>query len=503
MSLPRVPSARVGVPAAAVLDVLDGWQERGLELHSLLVLRHGSVAAEGWWSPYDAATPHLLYSLSKTFTACAVGFAVAEGLCRLDERVVDLLPAHVPDDGVDPRVAALTLHDVLSMSTGHREDTLDTAWRTDPTDLARGFLRILPTEPVGTLHTYHNTCTYLAGLVVQERSGSGLLDYLTPRLLEPLGIAPGHWDGDGQGHELGFTGLHQRTEDIARLGLLLLQDGVWKGRRVLPEGWVALMTQEHVANDTDPTRGPDWRQGYGYQVWRSRHGYRGDGAYGQFCLVVPEADLVVATTSATEDMQGILDVLWERLLPALDRVDEAVEAAAADRLADRLAALALPVVEPVLAPGTVAGEVAGEGEATGTTSYVAGDGGPLAPFAAGTRLDVRTDGDALRLTLELPAERGVGPVVLDLPCSHEHWAAGPAGLLVRGGRTDAETLEVDLVLRETPHRIRLLGKGTGELAGTWNVTPLAGARLLAHVWDAVPSSVPPAVHEADGLRGPR
>ncbi|GAA1894630.1 serine hydrolase domain-containing protein [Lapillicoccus jejuensis] len=493
MSLPRVPSARVGVPAAAVLEVLDGWQERGLELHSLMVLRRGAVAVEGWWSPYDAATPHLLYSLSKTFTSCAVGLAVAEGLCRLDERVVDLLPAHVPPEGVDPRVAALTLHDVLSMSTGHREDTLDTAWGTDPDDLARGFLRIPPDEPVGTLHTYHNTCTYLAGLVVQERCGTGLLEYLTPRLLEPLGIGPGHWHGDGQGHELGFTGLHQRTEDVARLGLLLLQDGVWEGRRVLPEGWVALMTREHVANDTDPTRGPDWRQGYGYQVWRSRHGYRGDGAYGQFCLVVPEADLVVATTAATEDMQGVLDVLWERLLPALDRVDEDAEAAAQERLADRLAALALPVVGPVLPPGGTSYEA----------SYVAPDAGPLAPFAEGTRLTASADGARLRLLLELPAEQGAGAAALSLLCPGDTWGDGPAGLLVRGGRTDAETVEVDLVLAETPHRIRLVGKGTGELAGAWNVTPLAGARLLAHVAAQVAAHDPAHVHDADGLRGPR
>ena len=159
--------------------------------------------------------------------------------------------------------------------------------------------------------------------------------------------APARWDTDARGQALGFSGLHLQTESIASFGQLLLQDGLWNGQRILPDGWVALATRKHIDNDNDPNGPLDWRQGYGYQYWMARHGFRGDGAHGQFCVVVPEADLVVATTARVDDMQAILDVLWERLLPALDAALAGDEEAASARLTERLATLALPVLEPI------------------------------------------------------------------------------------------------------------------------------------------------------------
>ena len=131
---------------------------------------------------------------------------------------------------------------------------------------------------------------------------------------------------------------------MARFGQLYLDDGVWQGVRLLPAGWVAEATALHTPNPGEPH--PDWQQGYGYQFWQSRHGYRGDGAYGQFCLVLPEQDAVVVTTAATENMQGILDAVWAELLPAFDGPGSAADD---HRLAARLAALALPVLDPVSA----------------------------------------------------------------------------------------------------------------------------------------------------------
>ncbi len=490
--LPRSAPAAVGIPAAALLNVLDELDTRGLELHSLMVLRHGSIAAQGWWAPYTPDRVHLLYSLSKSFTSAAVGLAVAEGLCSLTDRVVDLLPGHVPP-GLDERVGALTLHDVLSMSTGHRDDTLDRAHALEPHDLAKGFLRLPPEDPTGSRHAYNNACTYVAGLVVQERSGEFLLDYLRPRLLEPLGITAGRWDADGDGQALGFSGLHQRTDDIARFGQLLLAQGRWRGEQLLPAGWVEIATSKHVDNH-DPDGKTDWSQGYGYQFWRSRHGYRGDGAYGQFCVVVPEADLVVVTTGCTDDMQAVLDVLWDALLPALDTVDDG-EAAADAELTDRLAALALPVVTDtgngpgVLVTFTVQG-VPPDSYAGPTPVLVTSPNEPLAP---GASLTVTPHGDDSLLDLVL------GDVELQVPCGRAHWAEGrlgegagasrgvrgllptqPTPVVCRGGWTTADTFEADLVLIETPHRIRLTGKGS-VLRAAWNCVPLAGSRLEAHL----------------------
>ena len=476
----RARPADVGIPAAAVDAVLDGWEARGLELHSLMVVRHGHVAAEGWWAPYTADRIHLLYSLSKSFTSTAVGFAVAEGRFRLDDRVVDLLPDHAPDD-VDPSVAQLTVHHLLSMSTGHREDTLDRAYRLDADDPVGAFLRIPPEEPVGSRHAYNNATTYALATIVEERTGQPLLAYLRPRLLDPLGIGDARWDIDGHGVALGFTGLHLQTESIASFGQLLLQDGQWNGQRILPDGWVGLATRKHIDNDNDPNGPLDWRQGYGYQYWMARHGFRGDGAHGQFCIVVPEADLVVATTARVDDMQAILDVLWERLLPALDRTPADDEEAASARLAARLEALVLPVVE------------AGHEGPDGPRTFVVEERGADQPLAPGTELTVIRDGADHLLSLRLPSAE------LAVLCGHDRWTegllgqasgvsrgsrgappVGPTPVVCRGGWTAPDTFEADLVLIETPHRIRMHGNGS-RLEAWWNAPPLSGAALEAHL----------------------
>jgi len=476
--LPRRPPADVGVAASGVLALLGGLDAAGLELHSLMVVRHGRVAAEGWWTPYGAGRPHLLYSLSKSFTSTAVGFAVAEGHFGLDDTIVSLLPEHVPDD-VDPVVAALSVHQVLSMSTGHNEDTLQRAWSLEPDDLVKGFLRLVPQEPVGSRHVYNNTCTYVLAVLVQELTGEHLLDYLRPRLLDPLGIGPAHWDNDVHGNAVGFTGLHVATEAVAAFGQLLLQGGEWRGQQLLPAGWVELATRKHIRGDLDAESKVDWSQGYGYQYWMSRHGFRGDGAYGQFCLVLPEQDLVVVTTGCTEDMQGLLDNVWTHLLPALDRVDP--DGTAEDDLERRLARLALPVV---------VGSLDGPDEAT----FVVQDGGDQAPLAPGTTIQVRAAGDdGWDITID------TGEAGLTLRCGHDSWEEsnvapaagrldGPRGhekrggtpVVARGARTAADTFEADLVLIELPHRIRLSCKD-GRARATWNAVPLSGARIEAHL----------------------
>jgi CubicO group peptidase (beta-lactamase class C family) len=474
----RARPADVGVPASAVLAVLDDLERLGLEMHSLMVVRHGRVAAEGWWAPYSPDRVHLLYSLSKSFTSTAVGFAVAEGRFRLEDRVVDLLPKHVPDH-VDPAVAQLTVHHLLSMSTGHREDTLDRALALEPDDLVRGFLRIPPEEPVGSRHAYNNATTYALARIVERHCGMPLLDYLRPRLLDPLGIGAARWDTDPRGQALGFTGLHLQTESVAAFGQLLLQDGRWGGQQVLPPGWVALASRRHIDNDNDPQGPLDWRQGYGYQYWIARHGFRGDGAYGQFCVVVPEADLVVATTACTEDMQDVLDVLWDRLLPALDQGTDDSDAEA--RLVERLASLALPVVTP-----TEVGPEAG-------VRFVVEEAAEDSPIPAGSALTVARDGANHRLTLTLRR------VEVEFPCGRESWVEGllgegsgvsrgargaaasaPTPVVCRGGWTGSETFDADLVLIETPHRMRLHGKGS-RLVAWWNSPPLSSAALEAHL----------------------
>ena len=337
--LPRStgPEAQ-GIPSEAILDFVNAAKKSGLELHGLVLLRHGYVVAEGWWRPYAADRPHMLYSLSKSFTSTAAGLAVSEGRFSLADRVVSFFPDDLPAE-VGENLAAMRVRDLLTMSTGHdREPALRMA---SDGNWARAFL----TQPVehepGTHFLYNSGATYMVSAIVQKTTGETLLDYLGPRLMAPLGIVGATWESCPRGVHVGGWGLKIKTEDIARFGQLYLQKGVWNGERLLPEGWVEEATAKQVPNGDKPDS--DWSEGYGYQFWRCRHGaYRGDGAFGQYCVVMPEQDAVVAINSGVGDMQAVLNLIWEHLLPATGPTPLADDPAAREKLTRRLAGLALP-----------------------------------------------------------------------------------------------------------------------------------------------------------------
>jgi CubicO group peptidase (beta-lactamase class C family) len=314
-----------------------------------MVLRHGTVAAEGWWAPYAADRPHLLYSLSKSFTAAAVGLAVDEGLLGLDDTVLEHFPEFA-DEVTAARTRRMRVRHLLAMASGHRTETLDRARAADPEDLVHGFLLLPPDEEPGTVFAYNQPCTYTLGEIVRRVSGGTLLGYLRPRLSAPLGIDFA-WRRDDEGHELGFSGGYTTTAAVAALGQLYLDRGVRDGVRVLSDDWVDQATSRQVDNPDEED--PDWRRGYGFQFWMARHGFRGDGAYGQFCIVLPEQDVVVAMTGQSGDMQAVLDAVWQHLLPAVDR---AGSDAGDSALRTRLDALALPPTagEPLDGPGAPA-----------------------------------------------------------------------------------------------------------------------------------------------------
>lgn len=301
------------MPGRAIMRFLDSVEDGGPELHSLMILRRGNVIAEGWWHPYRRDLTHELFSLSKSFTSTAVGFARAEGLLTLDDRVLDHLGDLAPAQP-DPRLARMRIRHLLTMTAGHTTATDGRVFGTDR--WAQAFLALpIESEP-GTEFLYNTPATYLLSFIVQRLTGQRLLDYLRPRLLEPLGIEGATWETSPEGVDAGGFGLSLTTEDIACFGQLYLQDGVWDGVRILPQGWAAEATARHTDSHIS---GPDWAQGYGYQFWRCQPAgvYRGDGAFGQFCVVVPDAQAVIVTTSGTPDLQGVLDRMWTHLVPAL------------------------------------------------------------------------------------------------------------------------------------------------------------------------------------------
>lgn len=448
--LPASTPAAEGVDAAGIHAFLDAVETSpAIEPHSLMLLRHGRLVAAGWWAPFSADRWHLLYSLSKSFMSTALGLAVGEGLLGLDDRVVDFFPeyAELAADGN----RATRIRDLAAMSSGHTRDTWAEVLTADVADPVRAFLRLPPEEPPGSVFAYNQSANYTVAAILQRLTGGTLVDYLRPRLFDPLGIGPVAWDEHPPGRNLGFTGLFTTTDAIARLGQLYLRRGDWQGRRILSEQWVAEATRRHVAT---PGPAPDWSQGYGFQFWMARHGYRGDGAYGQYCLVLPDQDAVVAYTGGTEDMQAVLDAAWSCLLPAFGdtaRKPSTVD----DELAGRLAALSLP---PVTA------ERSGP---TGSWTF--------APAAG-------TGNDRPALTSVEVADGGTGVLLreaggeLRLPVGAGEWAVSePAGVPVAasGGWTGPATFRFDVLFLETPHRMSVTCDLTaGTFDARWLTAPL-------------------------------
>jgi hypothetical protein len=243
----------------------------------------------------------------------------------------------------------MRVRDLLTMTAGHHaEDIRDFPFTLDGSAVTR-FLALPVAHKPGTLFVYNTPASYMLSAIVQKVTGQNLVDYLKPRLFDPLGIANPTWDTSKEGIALGGFGLSIKTEDIARFGQLYLQKGRWQGRQLIPADWVAAATSRQVTNGSSPTS--DWEQGYGYQFWRARHGfYRGDGAFGQFCLVLPQYDTVVAITSGTRDMASVMNLVWDVIVPALKPAPLAPNAAADRSLSAKLASLTLPPQSQTAAP---------------------------------------------------------------------------------------------------------------------------------------------------------
>lgn len=337
-----------GISSLAVLDFIRAIEDHPLDSHPLdsvqgfMLLRHGNVVAEGWWAPYGPQFPHSLYSLSKSFTATAIGLAVTEGLLTVDDPVLKFFPSEAPAKPSE-NLQAMRVRHLLSMNTGHQQDTTKDVFRGKDANWPRAFLSLPVERKPGTWFVYNTGATYMLSAIITKLTGESLVDYLRPRLFEPLGIENPRWESDPHGRSIGGSGLHIKTEDIARFGQLYLQKGLWQGRRIVPEEWIAEATKAHSDNSNTQSN-PDWTMGYGYQFWRCRHNaYRGDGAFGQFCIVMPEQDAVLTIISGLRNMQAVLDKVWEHLLPAMQRESLPTDTQGYSELCDKLATLSLPL----------------------------------------------------------------------------------------------------------------------------------------------------------------
>jgi CubicO group peptidase (beta-lactamase class C family) len=440
--LPRTVPEAVGLPSAAVSALVDRLESSGCLPRSLVIVRHGAVAAEAWWAPNRPDMPQMLFSLTKSFTSIGVGIAIDEGRFALDDPVAPYFASRFA--GGNAPEPPLTVRNLLMMSGGHSDQQVDEGMAALGVGKVVAYLSLPFEFEPGSRMEYSSAATHVLGELIQETSGEQLVDYLRRRLFDPLGFGPVSWDEFPPGTNPGGYGLAVRTDEIAAFGQMLLQRGEWQGRRIVSAEWIEQASARQI--DTPASDDADMRLGYGFQFWRSRHGFRADGAFGQHCIVVPEQDLVVAITSGVDTRQRVLDVIWEELLAELRPEPLLEDSVAHEALAAKLARLGY---QPRAGDPSSPIELTLDGRTFGCEPNRFGFGSLRFRFGdEGGRLSVvQTDGQASGLDFG----RGA-------------WRAGASGLLAdwQGWPISAsaawpseERLEIDVISPATPYRYLL------------------------------------------------
>lgn len=347
----RVTPESVGIDSRDIEWLLDQLESGFTEPHGLMIMRHGKICAEGWWNPYAPGIRHGLQSHSKTYAATAIGIAYTEGIVKLDERIIDIFPEYAPEQPSE-NLKRLTVHDVLCMGCGMDEMPMATEhW-------IRDFLHTPVNHTPGTTYMYNSVGSSILSAIIVKKTGMSMHEYLKPRLYDKIGIfSDNHrWMKMPDGCEVGGGGLFATTEDNLRLMKLYADGGVWEGERILDDEYVKRATTLQNESATEAKNNPlakDNFVGYGYQIWMCRPNgvYRADGAMGQFTIVVPDKDMIIAITenaSGAHWAQTTLDVMWEFLERIEKHPAKAENTEKSECLKNRMGRLALP--NPKYAP---------------------------------------------------------------------------------------------------------------------------------------------------------
>lgn len=307
-----------GIPSLWLYNMMNRWEEQLCHVHGYLMLKDGALVAEAYKYPYTKTSRRLLHSVSKTLTAIAVGFAVDEGRISVEDKVLSFFPDY--NSQSEKYLSELTIYHLLTMSVGHSTDGIDSIFD-ERKSAWKAFLDLQLVHKPGTTFVYNSGATYMLSKILTLITREKILDYLTPRLFQPLDITDADWD-EIDGANTGGWGCVLSLIDMAKIGQLLLQKGMWKGRRLISENWIEEMTGWKIPTEKVNVY-QDWRQGYCYQMWRcSREGcFRADGAFGQYILVLPPKNMVVAIWCEDAFSQDMLNVFWEEVY---DKIDERV-----------------------------------------------------------------------------------------------------------------------------------------------------------------------------------
>ena len=342
---PKQSPASLGIDSAGVERFLDALENEHIDIHSFLMIRHGKLAVEGYWTPYSPDKPYTLFSASKTFAAMGVGFAIQDGLLRTDDQVLLHFQEEVEAIGADnicENMKKVTIWNLLTMTVGFEEDPHDFPFE-GRTDWIRNFLTARVPHVPGSKFVYSTHASYMLSALVQKVTGKTLWAYLQEKLFTPLGITGEWWEESPQHISVGGWGLMLVTEDYAKIGQFLLQNGKWNGQQLLDADWVREAVSCQVSNRENPTPNsmdaPDFQSGYGYQIWRLRKedAYMASGGFGQYVMVFPKKDAVVAMTCGTHE-DHLFENIWKELYPALK--DDAIPDQA---LQERMNRLSIPL----------------------------------------------------------------------------------------------------------------------------------------------------------------
>lgn len=297
----------VGVDSKVITEFLNEINEKGLGLQSFTVVCHDKVCAQGFYEPYSADMPHVLYSMSKSFVSTAVGFAVSEGLLNLNDRISDFFPEYPMSKRPFNRM--LTVRMLLTM---HSDKLITVLEEKGQKDWISNFLGATFILPPNTKFNYVSENTFILSAVISKVTGMSVVDYLYPRMFEPLGIEKPFWETDGQGNNAGGWGLYMKSEDIAKFFLPYIHGGKWiDGTQLIPEIWVKEATRMQVQSVRDGYI--DYMMGYGYCFWRNQiaNSSRADGLFGQRCFLFPDYDALVVLNCGEAEDYNIMKVFWE------------------------------------------------------------------------------------------------------------------------------------------------------------------------------------------------
>lgn len=315
--LQRVSPESLGISSRSLVKMYEEIDKNKMPLHQFIVMRHGKVATVGCKRPFTKEAKHMMYSTSKTVTSLAIGLCIEEGQINLDDKIVDFFPEKITGP-LHEYNEMRTIEHLLTM-TGGEEGTTESINRNYP-DWVKTYLNTKPRVKPGTLFGYDNSATHVLSAIIQKVSGVKLIDYITPRLLEPLGIEGAYWE-EQMGVNTASRGFHASIEDIAKIAQLVLQKGQWEGKQIISKQWIETSTSKHV--EVTNFGNIDGNPGYGYKFWLYRDGSFGsNGVGGQHFIVYPKYDIVWAFTGNFFDYYGngsseFMHMVWPLLIESI------------------------------------------------------------------------------------------------------------------------------------------------------------------------------------------